>query len=215
MLFRSECLDFQYPINVSIFDTASEQTTIITIYSDYEMHDFINDLDNDDFANFSYPITLILFDDSEVIVESLEALEDLIESVEDQCDEDDDYDYNDDDCVGCDQQQVLDALTNCIDWSVDKLRRNDIKLEDNYSDYIFNFLTNGTISIQEGANTFNGTWSSSGSGNDIKVIIDLPVLPDFNDTWDLHNINEVHGSSGSKVDLRKGRDRLRFESECN
>ena len=80
---------------------------------------------------------------------------------------------------------------------------------------IFNFLTNGTISVQEGANIFNGTWSSSGSGNDLKVIIDLPALPDFNDTWDLHNITEAQGASESKVDLRKGRDRLRFESECN
>jgi len=209
-----ECLDFQYPINVSIFDTASEQTTIITIYSDYEMHDFINELDNDDFANFSYPITLILFDDSEVIVESLEALEALIESVEDQCDEDDDYDYSDDDCVGCTPTQLFDILTNCSDWTVDKLERDDNDLDDLYIGYTFNFLSNGTIEVQNGASLFSGTWSRTGIGNSIKILINIPTLSDFNLNWDLHEIQE--SSSNKKVDLRKGgQHRLRFESGCN
>ena len=210
-----ECLDFQYPISASIFDTSTEQTDRITINNDKEMHDFIEDLDDNDIANITFPITVFLFDGTEINITSLNELENVINNAEDDCDEDDDYDYNDDDCIGCTQQQVLDILTTCSDWTVDKLELNDISdLEDNYVGFTFNFLNNGTISIQEGANNYSGTWSSSGMGQNINIVINISGLSDFNGNWNLHEIQ--NGISESKVDLRRGNDdRLRFESTCD
>jgi hypothetical protein len=209
-----ECLDFQYPINASIYNVSTEQTNRIILNNDRDMHDFIEELDEDDVANITFPVVVTLFDGTEITITSLGQLENVIESAEDDCDEDDDYDYNDDDCMGCSQQQVLDILTTCTAWTVDKLELNDINdLEDNYVGYTFNFSNDGTITVQENSNTYSGTWSSSGMGQNMNVVINIATLPDFNNAWNLHEIQQ--NGSEKKVDLRRMNDRLRFESTCN
>ncbi|MDX5585591.1 MAG: hypothetical protein QNK20_11900 [Aureibaculum sp.] len=208
-----ECLDFQYPINASIFNTTTEQTKRITINNDKDMHDFIEELDEDDVANITFPVMVTLFDGTEITITSLDQLENEIESAEDDCDEDDDYDYNDDDCMHCTQEQILDVLTNCSDWKVDKLKLNGNELQENYVDYIFNFSNDGTLMVQNNSISYPGTWSSTGMGNNIIVILDIPDLSDFNASWRLHEIEE--SVDEKEVELRLGEDRLGFESNCN
>jgi hypothetical protein len=208
-----ECIDFKYPIEVSVFNTITEETMNISIQNDEEMYDFIHDLDDNDVVDIKFPLILILSDTSEVTVTSLDALEDFIDDAQDACDEDDDFDFDDDDCQNCTEEQVLDVLTDCTDWTVDKLEIDDNKLEDDYIGYTFNFSTDGTVTVENSTETFNGTWSASGSGQNIIVIIDIPSLPDFNASWDLHEIEEDDGET--KVDLRIGDDRLRFDNTCN
>ena len=210
-----ECLDFKYPINISVFNTVSEQRESFVINNDREMHHFIENLSENDLATITFPITVILFDGSEQTINDLEELEDVIDDVEDDCDEDDDYDYDDDDCVNCTPNQLTTLLTSCSDWFVDKLEINDNDLDDNYAGYAFNFMSDGSISVQEGTNNFSGTWSASGAGQNIEVEISISGLPDFNATWRLHEIEDDEDDE-KKVDLRIGKDnRLRFESDCN
>jgi len=209
-----ECLDFKYPINVTVFNTSTEQTNSIVISNDMQMHDFIEELDEDDLANIEFPITVILFDGTEISVTSLEELENVIDNAKDDCDEDDDYDYDDDDCNNCTDQQIREVLTGCNDWEVDKLKLNNNNLEDNYDDYSFNFSTDGTVEVQNNSETFNGTWSSSGSGNNITISINISGLPDFNAEWKLHEIEQSGGER--EVELRRMDDRLKFETNsCN
>ena len=210
-----ECIDFNYPITATIFDTVTEQTNAITINSDNELHDFLENIDNDDIVTIDFPITVVLFDGTVQSINSLDELETVIDDAKDTCDEDDDFDFDDDDCIGCSQDQLTTILTGCADWTVDKLEVNDDELEDNFIGFKFNFFSNGTIDVLDDMGvTHPGTWSSSGTGLGIMVVIDIPTLPDFNATWDLHEINE--NGSTKKVDLRQSNsDRLRFESPCN
>ncbi len=208
-----ECLDFQYPINASIFNSTTEQTDRITINNDRNMHDFIEELDEDDIVNITFPIIVTLLDGTDISITSLKELEDVINNAKDDCDEDDDYDYNDDDCMHCTQEEALDVLTNCSNWKVDKLKLNGNELQENYEDYIFNFSNDGTVTAQNNASTFSGTWNISGMGNNIVFIIDIPDLPDFNANWRLHEIEQ--SGDEKEVDLRLGENRLGFESNCN
>ena len=209
-----ECIDFQFPIDFSIFNTVTEEISQITIKSNQELHDFIRDLDNDDVANIDFPINVVLSDGTIFSTNSLEELEDAIENAIDDCDEDDDFDFNDDDCIDCSPDQLAVLLTDCGNWFVDKLEINDNKLEDNYVGFTFNFFNDGTISVVDGGTNHPGTWTSSGSGLNIIVVIDIPTLPDFNANWNLHEIEDQPGEK--KVDLRQNNDdRLRFESVCN
>ena len=208
-----ECLDFVYPINATIFNTNTELTNNITISSDEAMYHFIEDLDDDDVVTISFPISVVLSDGTVISIGSLMELEMVIEGAEDDCDEDDDYDYNDDDCLACTPQLVENIFSTCSSWIVDKLEINDNDLEDLYEDFRFNFLGDGTIIVLENANIFNGTWSTSGSGMNMVVVIDIPLLPDFNATWNLHEISTV---TEDEVDLRlPNKNRLRFESTCD
>ena len=208
-----ECIDIQYPITASIFNLDNELIDTITINNDQELFAFLNNIDPNTIVTFDFPITVILWDGTVVTVNNFIELTAVILSAIDACDEDDDNDSDDDDCNDCSTSDLEDILTSCDDWMVDKLERNDEDLEDNYVSYLFNFETGGVITVNQGSTEFPGTWAATGSGNSIDVTIDIPSLPDFNDVWNLHEI-EVDNDD-TQVDLRLGDDRLRFESDCN
>ncbi|WP_378182561.1 hypothetical protein [Aquimarina sp. SS2-1] len=208
-----ECIDFQYPITASLFDINNDLIGDVTITSDSQLYDFIDDLEDNVIVSVDFPITVILSDGSTMQVGNLIQLEDIIEEAEDDCDEDDDYDYDDDDCNDCNTDQLATILTGCSNWTVDKLERNDMDLEDQYASYIFNFATDGTLTAVSGNDNFSGTWESNGTGNSIAVTVNIPDLVDFTNNWILHEIEQY--ANETKVDLRLGDDRLRFESDCN
>ncbi len=208
-----ECIDIQYPITASIFNQNNELIETIVISSDQELYNFLQNIDPNTIVTFDFPITVILFDGTTLQVNNFLELATVITDAADSCDEDDNNDPNDDDCDNCTTQQLTDVLTGCTDWMIDKLERNDDDLEDVYVGYNFNFDAAGNLVVTTSGSTFNGTWSAAGSGNNIDVFINIPGLPDVNDTWNLHEIEQQPGES--KVDLRLGDDRLRFESDCN
>ncbi|WAC01204.1 hypothetical protein N7U66_13825 [Lacinutrix neustonica] len=208
-----ECLDFQYPITASIYNANNELIETITINNDNELYNFIDDIDEEDVVTIQFPITVILSDGTTLTVNNLNELENTIDTFEDDCDEDDDYDYDDDDCNNCTDSQLTAILTDCSNWTVDKLERDDNDLEDIYNGYLFNFLTDGSITVTSSGTNFTGTWSASGTGNAIAVTVNVTGLIDFNDIRNLHEIDEEIGEV--KFDLRLGDDRLRFESDCN
>ncbi len=208
-----ECIDIQYPITALIYNENNELIDTVVINSDEELFDFLDDLDEGVIVTFDFPITVILWDGTTVEINNFVELQSVIESAIDQCDEDDDNDPYDDDCDECTTQQLTDVLTSCGDWMVDKLERNDNDLEDEYVGYFFNFDANGTLTVESGSDNFSGTWEATGEGNDITVTINIPNLPDFNDAWNLHEIEQQQGEA--EVDLRIGDDRLTFESDCN
>lgn len=208
-----ECIDIQYPITASIFNQSNELIETIVISSDQELYNFLQNIDPTTIVTFNFPLTVILFDGTTIQVNNFLELATVIADAADSCDEDDNNDPNDDDCNNCTTEQIEDVLTGCTDWTVDKLERNDEDLEDVYVGYNFNFDTAGNLAVTTSGNTFNGTWSATGSGNNITIVINVPGLPDVNDTWNLHEIEQQSGES--KVDLRLGDDRLRFESNCS
>lgn len=207
-----ECIDIQYPITASVFNLNNELLETVVIQSDAALFAFLQSIDPNTIVTFDFPITVILYDESTIEIENFVQLADIIANADDVCDEDDDNDPYDDDCDNCSTQQLSDLLTGCDNWFVDKLERNDDDLEDTYIGYFFSFDPSGTITIQSGSDIYYGNWSATGTGNNIDVVINIPTLPDFNNTWNLHEIEQQPGES--KVDLRLGDDRLRFESDC-
>lgn len=208
-----ECIDFQYPITASIFNENNDLISTITINNDNDMYDFIEDLDEFAAVTINFPLSVIFADGTTQTINSIQELANAIEMADDSCDEDDDNDFDDDDCENCTTNDLDMIFADCSEWWVDKLERNDDDLEDNYVGYVFAFNNDGTILVTQGANTYNGTWVASGAGNNISVVINVTGLADFNDNWNLHEIQQEPGEV--KVDLRIGEDRLRFESDCS
>jgi hypothetical protein len=135
------------------------------------------------------------------------------DSNDDSNDDDSSDDSNDDDCNSCTISQLTDVLTACTNWYVEKLERNDSDLESNFNGYDFNFAADGTVTVASGNETYSGTWTASGNGNNIQVVLTIMDLMDIGDTWTLHEIELANGES--QVDLRiDGNDRLRFRNNC-
>ncbi|RRQ49797.1 hypothetical protein DZC72_04190 [Maribacter algicola] len=208
-----ECIDFVYPIRASAFNENSELVETFNFDNDKDLFDFIKDIDEYSAATLLFPISLVLFDGTQISVSSLSELETVIENAEDVCDEDDDNDYDDDDCDSCSTDAIETIFSTCTSWTVDKLERNDNDLEDLYSSYSFAFMTNGEIEVNSAQGTTFGSWQATGSGNNMTLLIDIPGLVDFNDSWNIHEIQQ--NISEATLDLRMGEDRLRFESSCS
>ncbi|MFI0428041.1 hypothetical protein [Mariniflexile sp. HMF6888] len=208
-----ECLDFYYPITASLYNSNNEIIDSITITSDAQLYGFIKNLSSSDFVAITFPIKVKLYDGTELTINNLVELKNLIETYDNNCDEDDDYDYNDDDCNDCNQDQLLDVLTNCSGWEVDRLKRYGNDYDNYYDGYTFNFYPNGTLSVYWDGITAYGTWVASGEGNNMVVTVNVPGLDYCNNDWVLHEISKY---TETKIDLRVGdNDRLRYAKSCN
>ncbi len=209
-----ECVDFQYPIKASIFNVNNEMLETIILNNDEMLYKFIDGINQFDLVTMDFPIAILLPDGSSRNVENLNELENVIETNRDNCDEDDDNNYNDDDCNECTISQLTNYLTGCSDWAVDQLERdNSSNTEDYYAGYVFNFYPDGTLVSQYFARIYPGTWTATGSANNITVVIDIPSLPDCNNNWILHEIEQNPGET--KVDLRLGEEQIRYVNDCN
>lgn len=94
-----ECLDFVYPISLSMYNSENQLTKTVKIENDEQFYKLIDDIDVNDIVVVNFPISVILYDGSERNIENMDMLENMIEEVKDMCDEDDDNDYDDDDHV--------------------------------------------------------------------------------------------------------------------
>lgn len=207
-----ECIDFAYPISISVYNAEFQVIDTITINSDAELYDFIEDIEGGLLASINFPVTMILADGSTLVVNNNSELNAAIENADETCDEDDDYDYDDDDNNDIPSNDFIDILTDCS-WIVDRLEVNDQDLEDQYVNYVFNFNVNGTVQVTNNGTTFSGTWELVAAAG-IQVNLNIPDLPDFNnDNWILHEIDDHDGEF--RLDFRNLDDRLRFERfEC-
>ena len=209
-----ECVDFQYPITASIFNSNNEMIETVTFNGDESFYVFINEIEQYDIVTIDFPVTVSLSDGAITNVQNLNELEVVMNSYRDTCDEDDDNNYNDDDCNECTIIQLTSYLTGCQDWIVDRLRRDDSgNQEDYYDNYVFNFYPDGTVISTFSIWTYTGTWTASGSANNIIVVIDIPTLPDCNNEWTLHEIEE--NPNETKVDFILGEDQIRYVNDCN
>lgn len=211
-----ECIDFQYPITISIYNSDFVVIDTVEINDDEELYHFIDELEGGILASINFPVNMILADGTIVEVSNNGELEAAIEAAEDACDEDDDNDYDDDDNndVPVDDLNIL--CSSCT-WTVDKLEIGDQDLEDQYEGYVFTFVPEGPVYVEDPNGTvYEGTWGLTENPNGIPALsLNIPDLPDFNnELWLLHEIDDEDGEI--KVDFRSGIDRLRFEQlECD
>ncbi|MGX1929044.1 hypothetical protein [Flagellimonas sp. 2504JD4-2] len=209
-----ECVDIVYPINVSIFNPTTELFDTITLQNDKKLHDFIDGLDADDIVNIEFPIVLVLSDDTELEVSDLDGLESALEEAIDSCDEDDDNDFMDDNCNDCTVEQLQAAFADCPDFVVNKFSLDAQNLKSQYDHLSFNFQADGTVSASSDTENFSGTWSASGSENDIFLVLDITDLNDFNLEWNVNRILDTPGVT--MITLIQGDGNvLRFKDECN
>ena len=209
-----ECVDIDYPVHISLFNTNTETLETISFAEDKPLYLFIVSLTETEVANIQFPISLILTDGTEIPVSDLDELENQIETYMDACDEDDNNDFDDDDCTDCNPNQFEEVLTSCTEWNVDALLRNNQNLTNLYTDYSFNFQADGTISVSVMgvSDTFLGTWSISGTESNVQMDINVIGLDDFNGTWDLNEV--AQSNSQGMVVLRMGINTLRLENGC-
>ncbi|WP_437371811.1 hypothetical protein [Maribacter litoralis] len=182
-----ECIDFVYPMTMFTFNVDLEQTSSVEVTSDRELRLFFKDLVDDSLVSFDFPVTLQLYDETTIVVESNQELAIAIENAKDTCDEDDDDDYNDDDF---DEDEFKEELVECV-WFVSDMIRNDVDQTPQYVNYILNFKEDGTVVTGfRGATTVEGTWTSTVGDDGAKLTIDFESSTDFNLEWTVYDLGD-------------------------
>ncbi|TYP77330.1 hypothetical protein [Aquimarina intermedia] len=147
-----ECVNFKYPLELKVAVIGRSVPNTFNIVTDKELYDFLENAEEETIISLTFPITLINSNDEEITISNLDELENYIEEVMDDCDEDDDFDYNDDDSM-----VLADFLTNG-NWIVDEYSEKEEDLTVNYSNYVFKFETDGTVSANNGQQVVPGSW---------------------------------------------------------
>ena len=204
-----ECIDFVYPVKLYTFSANLQQTGSVVVNSDLELRRFFKGLDDNDLVSFEFPLTLALYDGTEITVNSNAELANAIENVKDACDEDDDDDYNDDDF----NKERLDTFLVTCPFLVHEVKRNGINQTEQYFEYVMNFKENGTVIVRNrlGA-ALEGTWSTRVGENRVLLKLQFDVLVDFSLEWLVYEIEEgkikLYSGDGNKIIMKKACDIL-------
>ncbi|WP_372945464.1 hypothetical protein [Muriicola sp.] len=198
-----ECIDFVYPITLFTFDINEQQTGSVTVNNDEELRLFFKGLDENDLISIDFPVTLKLYDGTEVVVNSNSELAAAIENAKDACDEDDDNDYNDDDFT---LERFNNLITECP-WLVREVQRDAISQTDQYFEYLMNFTEDGGVTVRDRlGNILNGTWSTRMTDRGVLLNLEFEFLVDFNLEWFVYEIEpgkiKLYAEGGNKIILK-------------
>ncbi|MEM1338343.1 MAG: hypothetical protein AAF634_08330 [Bacteroidota bacterium] len=199
-----ECIDFVYPITLFTFDIDGQQADSFVINSDRELHRFFEDREDDELVSIDFPVTLMKFDGTEIVVNSNAELARVLDAAAEECDEDDDDDFNDDDF---DEERFVEYLTECP-WKIRELRRASIDQVEQYPGAMLNFMENGEVALtgMTSADVL-GSWTFEFTDEGPKVELNFGMLTDFNLVWYVYEIEEdvikFYSDSENKIILKR------------
>lgn len=199
-----ECIDFVYPITLFTFDINKQQTGNVSVNSDRELRRFFAGLDEDDLISIEFPITLKLYDGTEIVVDSNAELANAIETSKEACDEDDDDDFNDDDFT---KERLDKHLVKCP-WLIREVERDNQNRTDQYFEYVMNFTEDGGVQVKDReGNVLMGTWSTRISDRGVLLKLEFDVLVDFTLEWFVYEIGEgkikLFSEGGNKIIMKQ------------
>ena len=179
-----ECLDFKYPITFSVFDSNKQTADIVTINNDKDLFTLFEAIDEGDLVGFDFPVTMVLYNQEEVVVNDNNQLEELIESSIDACDEKDN------------EVSVLFAILISNQWEVTLF--SDITDETaDFDGYKLTFVSSGLVTADDGAEVVEGEWEIKDRQSQevlrlkLDFEIDTPPLLWLIEDWEIVDYSEV------------------------
>ncbi len=206
-----ECIDFNYPIAFTTYNTLIDKLGSKSINSDKELYEFIDSIEDYLIVNINFPLVVTLSDGTSITIDNLDTLKFNIENAKDDCDEDDNFDYNDDDNLSGTEQEFIDLLKLCP-WEIDELEVSGQHVENQFEGYKFLFNENGVATATNTSGiSYNGTWEVT-TNSGLRLTIQFDDLSSINNTWRLHEIH--YEDDGTELDLRNLEDHMKLEQKC-
>jgi hypothetical protein len=203
-----ECIDFQYPISFSVYNTAFQVIDVVTIENDRQLYRFIKRVkEGEVFASINFPVTMVLYDGSTVTVNNNQELQSTIEEAKDACDEDDDNDYGDDDFT----KDRLDDLLKTCPWVVYEIERNEDDLIQVYREYVMVFKNDNIVKVHaRNGDVLTGTWTTRVTDRGALIKLEFDTLVDFDLEWYVYDLEP-----GKIKFFQEGGNRIILEKNCD
>jgi hypothetical protein len=180
-----ECIDFIYPIELSIYNTEFQHYDFVKAANDEDIHDVFNDID-DLIVEINYPILMKTLDGDTLAVNNNQELENEINRAMDNCDEDDDIEFDDDDYPG------IDLLTSG-EWKI-TLFEDTANQTSSFISFHFEFNPYLNVYAFNASDALKGYWEFDIYDNIIVIEIEFETdevpLVWLNNEWEILQINE-------------------------
>jgi len=197
-----ECVAFVYPLTFFTYNSDQQQTGTVTINSDVELYEFLDELDDDeDFIALQFPVSVVVNGETMTVNNNQELLT-LLSNV----------DCDDTSTTITDFEENLTTGSWFITYYFD-----DLDETSDFNGFEFTFAADNTAQAVNGSNTVNGSWNiTSGSTPDLELDFgEEDPLDELEEDWDIIEITseiirlkDVSGGDGST-------DFLTFEREPN
>jgi len=203
-----ECIDFQYPLSFSVYNSSFQVIEVVTIEGDRQLHRFIRRVrEGEVFASINFPITMVLSDGSTVVVNNNQELQLTIEEAKDSCNEDDNNDYHDNDFT----KDRLDNLLMTCPWIVNEIIRNESNLNELYREYAIVFYSDNVVKVRTSSgDMLTGTWSTRITDKGALIKLEFDTLVDFSLEWFVYDIEygriKLFQEGGNRIILNKNCD---------
>lgn len=190
-----DCLNINYPITISYYNTGSQTPSTVTINSDSDLYNFFLGLENEDYVTINYPISVTNANGEQVVINNNNDLENAIESAEASCNGMDDDDINDDDDDDSDNSVISTNFTSVLQsgvWHVTYFFDNT-NLTSNYLGYNFVFNSTGNVLVFEGNNNFFGDWDAyvDNNENTLEIEFSAQQLNGLSDDWEIIEFSDT------------------------
>ncbi|MEP3837931.1 MAG: hypothetical protein ABJM36_09795 [Algibacter sp.] len=203
-----ECIDFNYPISFSVFNTDFQIINVVRIENDRELYYFLKRVKNAEvIASLNFPITLEYADGTTVDVNNNLQLATTIKDAKDACDEDDDNDYGDDDFT----KERLDEYLKICPWVVYEFERNNLNSTSEYKEYALNFKEDGVVIMRaRNGDLLTGTWSTRVTDRGALLKLEFETLADFTLEWIVYDVEygkiKLFETGGNRIIMKKNCD---------
>jgi len=205
-----ECIDFNYPIEIHMYNTNYQKSDSRTIKSDKELYEVFYDI-NERIVTIQYPIQLKTPDGNTITINDNTELEREISKFENSCNEEDEEEFSDED-------YPYETILLREEWKV-LLFEDRTNETSRFRSYILNFNADNTIQAKSGKEMVNGTWELTINENlkqlKIKFNTDKTPLNWLNQEWKLINTNPVTIEMKTESDSEGSEKKLMFQIANN
>ncbi len=196
-----KCIDFQYPIAFSIFDTNAEIINTVTVENDRALNRFIRRVRNAEVvANLDFPVTMVLTDGTMLTAENNEELRRIIFNARRTCEVANDFT----------RVRLENYLKRCP-WLVFEFERDNENNTERYVDYALNFQNENVVKLRarEG-DVLTGTWELRRTRRGVLLNMEFENLADFTLEWLIYDFEDgkikIHEVEGNRILLNRNCD---------
>ncbi|MCU0357874.1 MAG: hypothetical protein MUE95_09860 [Cyclobacteriaceae bacterium] len=187
------CVDFKYPLVFTIYDTNNQVANVVTVTNDESMCNFMKQLRPGTLISLEFPVTLLLPDNSQVSVANFNQLEQTIVAAANACSEDD----------------FTNVLTSGT-WRVDLFIKDSNNQTATWTEFVFVFNINGSLTAARGALTLTGSWNTDIDDGELELNIQLNAgnpFDDINEDWTVVSYTsasiELSDDDDSRLNFKK------------
>lgn len=173
-----DCIVLNYPIVINVYNSNNQLAETISITSNTQLFNFLENLENNVFVAIQFPISIVNFLGQTIVISNNNDLEDAIEDAIDDCD--------DDSGGGSGGSTNLATVLTSGTWYISYFF-DDVDETSYFNGYNFTFNSNGTVVATRNTTTINGTWSTYIDSGDEKLNLNFTdaTFDELVDDWDV------------------------------